>query len=199
MNGVWNQVQSSLRARLGTQDYEIWIMPIRAEAIGEHAIQLQVPNRYYQQWVQLNYGATLCQELSGAHGHPVTVSYKIVRGENTETEVLPKVAPRVTPASLSSVAPTQLPPRVESKPTPVVETPSPAERKLRTVKQGLNPEKNFENLSLGDATSSLRLWHAVSHTLADPQYNPLFIYGDTGLGKTHLLQAIGSAVSPRKS
>ena len=64
MNGVWNQVQSSLRARLGTQDYEIWIMPIRAEAIGEHAIQLQVPNRYYQQWVQLNYGATLCQELN---------------------------------------------------------------------------------------------------------------------------------------
>lgn len=195
MNGVWNQVQSSLRARLGTQDYEIWIMPIRAEAIGEHAIQLQVPNRYYQQWVQLNYGATLCQELSGAHGHPVTVSYKIVRGENTETEVLPKVAPRVTPASLSSIAPTQLPPRVESKPTPVVETPSPAERKIRTVKQGLNPDKNFENFVVGGCNQFAQACaQAVSHTLADPQYNPLFIYGDTGLGKTHLLQAIGSAV-----
>ena len=143
MNGVWNQVQSSLRARLGTQDYEIWIMPIRAEAIGEHAIQLQVPNRYYQQWVQLNYGATLCQELSGAHGHPVTVSYKIVRGENTETEILPKVAPRVTPSTLQSVGPTHITSTVEPAPAVVDETPSPSERKIKTVKNGLNPEKEL--------------------------------------------------------
>ena len=43
MHKAWNQVQSSLRARLGTQDYEIWILPIEAKSIGEYSIQLQVP------------------------------------------------------------------------------------------------------------------------------------------------------------
>ena len=194
MNGVWNQVQSSLRARLGTPGLRNldYAHSCRGHWRTCHPAPSSEP---LLPTVGSTKRSNPLPELSGAHGHPVTVSYKIVRGENTETEVLPKVAPRVTPASLSSVAPTQLPPRVESKPTPVVETPSPAERKIRTVKQGLNPDKNFENFVVGGCNQFAQARaQAVSHTLADPQYNPLFIYGDTGLGKTHLLQAIGSAV-----
>jgi len=188
MQHVWNQVQSSLRARLGTQDYEIWILPIQAKTMGEHAIQLEVPNRYYQQWVQLNYGATLCAELSGAHGHPVTVSYKIVRGDQGIPEPAPP-SPRPVSAPVIEAGVTSS--------SAVVETKAESREAFSNRKRGLglNPDKNFSNFVVGSCNQFAHACaQAVSDTLADPQYNPLFIYGDTGLGKTHLLHAIGEEV-----
>ena len=70
-DSVWSQVQGSLREKLGAQSWEIWIRPIQLAAITADGVQLEVPNRYYRDWVQHNYGAALSAELAEVIGHPV--------------------------------------------------------------------------------------------------------------------------------
>jgi chromosomal replication initiator protein len=160
---VWSQVQGSLRDKLGAQSWEIWIRPIQLAAITEDGVQLEVPNRYYRDWVQHNYGEALTAELEQVIGHPVTVKFHVARRE--------------TPPPLSGQAPSAQ--NMEAIP-------------------GVSPDKTFDNFVVG---KSNEFAHAASLAVADApgdvQYNPLFIYGDTGLGKTHLLHAIGNQVRQR--
>ncbi len=162
-DSVWSQVQGSLREKLGAQSWEIWIRPIQLAGITADGVQLEVPNRYYRDWVQHNYGAALSQELEQAIGYPVTIQFHVARRE--------------APPPLSG-----------------------QERTARTVDAipGVCPDKTFDNYVVG---KSNEFAHAAALAVADApgdaQYNPLFIYGDTGLGKTHLLHAIGNRIRQR--
>ena len=56
---LWSQIQGSLREKLGAQNFEIWIRPIQMASITDDAVSLEVPNRYYRDWVADNYGPDL--------------------------------------------------------------------------------------------------------------------------------------------
>jgi len=168
MNVVWNEIQSSLRDSLGTQNYEIWIRPIQLASATEAEVHLQVPNRYYRDWVQANYAAKLREALGAAAGHPVDVQFQ--------------VAGRAAPAAPSP----ELPQAVSNDPTGP------------RIVPGLAPDKTFDNFVVGACNQFAHAAAlAVAEAPGESQYNPLFIYGSTGLGKTHLMQAVGNRIRTR--
>ena len=162
---LWSQIQGSLREKLGAQNFEIWIRPIQMASITDDAVSLEVPNRYYRDWVADNYGPELNKELEQAIGRPVRLQFHVARSQE---------APR---PAVEAVVPVS----VKAEPIP-----------------GVSPDKTFENFVVG---KSNEFAHAAALASADSPgestYNPLFIYGDTGLGKTHLVHAIGNRIRER--
>lgn len=162
---LWSKIQGSLREKLGAQNFEIWIRPIQMASISNDSVSLEVPNRYYRDWVAANYGPTLNQELEEAMGHPVRLHFHVAQPSDT-----PQPSTNEKPSSIQ-------------KPEPIV---------------GVSADKTFENFVVG---KSNEFAHAAALAAADSpgenHYNPLFIYGDTGLGKTHLIHAIGNRIRQR--
>jgi chromosomal replication initiator protein len=156
---VWSQVQISLKEKLGAQSWEIWIRPIQLASIDNGQVQLEVPNRYYRDWVQHNYATALCQELEEVIGHPVDLQFHVAR----RSEGSPKL---------------NAPSKVRSTTIP-----------------GVDPENTFDRFVVGNSNEFAHAAAmAVAESPGETQYSPLFIYGDTGLGKTHLLHAIGNQI-----
>lgn len=166
---LWSTVQGSLREKLGAQNFEIWIRPIQMGIINDDSVSLEVPNRYYRDWVAANYGPALNQELEEAIGRPIRLQFHVASSQ-------PEAAP-------SNPTPTEHDTGIVRKADPI---------------PGVSPDKTFENFVVG---KSNEFAHAAALAAADspgePQYNPLFIYGDTGLGKTHLVHAIGNRIQMR--
>jgi chromosomal replication initiator protein len=158
-DSVWSQVQISLKEKLGAQSWEIWIRPIQLASIDKGQVQLEVPNRYYRDWVQHNYATALCQELEEVIGHPVDLQFHVAKRSET--------SPKLNASSKTS--PSTIP--------------------------GVDPENTFDRFVVGNSNEFA---HAAAMAVAEEpgetQYSPLFIYGETGLGKTHLLHAIGNQI-----
>ena len=173
MQDVWSAVQGSLRERLGPQNYEIWIEPIRMAPSSGDAVRLRVPNRYYRDWVRENFGLIITEELRRHLEARVQVEFHVV--EQGADEIAEALAPGDEDAA----------------PRPAVD------RQLPAI-PGVAADKNFNNFVVGACN---QFAHAAAQAVAEapgePQYNPLFIYGGTGLGKTHLMHAIGNAMRER--
>lgn len=172
MDQLWARVQASLKDRLGAQNFEIWIRPIQLAAASAREVHLRVPNRYYRDWVADNYSAALGEALAAELGHPVELFFQVARADGEE--------PSVEPGGQTSQA-----------------AADPAADALMPV-LGVARDKTFENFVVG---ASNQFAHAASLAVSDSpgesQYNPLFIYGSTGLGKTHLMYAIANRVQQR--
>jgi chromosomal replication initiator protein len=171
MEHIWSQVQESLRSKLGPQNFEIWIRPIQITAVNGGDVELEVPNRYYQEWIQANYGADLCSGLSEALGHPVEVRFRYAQSVQSAD------SPTADELEYGEADATS------------------QEAKSPRTAPGVATDKNFDNFIVGSCN---QFAHAAALAVAehpgDPQYNPLFIYGSTGLGKTHLLHAVANQV-----
>ena len=173
MEQAWNHVKSSLKEALGPQTYAIWIRPIQLAGHTTDQISLRVPNRYYRDWVQSNYGTTLQTALHAELGRPITIRFQIGNEEPEEPEK--PAAPSQPALNLSPVAA----PSIQQEP----------------VAKGVSNDKTFSNFVVGACNQFAHAASlAVAETPGDQQYNPLFIYGSTGLGKTHLLHAIGNHI-----
>jgi chromosomal replication initiator protein len=162
MREIWNQVQRRLETRLGAQAHDIWIRPIRLVALDGKVARLEVPNRYYSDWIRDNYEHDLLEELSTATGQDLILEFLFQAPEPVAEELTGSAA------VLDEVASSSRP--------------------------RLMADKTFDNFVVGSCN---KFAHAASLAVADfpgTHYNPLFIYGDTGLGKTHLLHSIGNAV-----
>ena len=162
---LWSKIQGALKEKLGAQNFEIWIRPIQMAAISNDSVSLEVPNRYYRDWVAANYGPALNQELEEAIGRPVRLQFHVARPHDSI-----KNEPEESVASIPDIEPIA----------------------------GVSADKTFENFVVG---KSNEFAHAAALAAADSpgenNYNPLFIYGETGLGKTHLIHAIGNRIRLR--
>jgi chromosomal replication initiator protein len=178
MENFWPACLSRFEQELSTQQFNTWIKPLKTE-ITDNNIRVIAPNKFVQQWVKdrfLNKIEGVAEDF---------FSQDVVIEITTSTKKHPTAngsAKRITPTD---------------KKTPNIET------KQNTTKpkksnhndkdySGLNPSFNFNNYVTGRANQLAR---AAAIQVADnpgQAYNPLFIYGGVGLGKTHLLQAIGN-------
>jgi len=167
MNAFWDLCQERFRASLTQQQFSTWIKPLLFENGGD-AARILAPNHFVMDWVREKFAEHIDTWAQEFYGRPVVVQYALTRKQN---------APRI-PAG------TAPPPVVQAVQTPVA-----AGSGMR-----LNPGFTFDNFVSGRANQLAR---AAALQIADNPgvaYNPLFIYGGVGLGKTHLLQAIGNTV-----
>lgn len=161
MNELWSHVLPEIKEAIGKQNFDTWITPIRFVSKNKNEILLDVPNKFFRDWLVEHYLATLENLLSSS--------------ANQDIKILFQVSERATkpPSSDKSAKKDQIE----------------RERPQRT--SNLIPKYTFGNFVIG---ASNQFAHAACVAVANQpgdNYNPLFIYGGVGLGKTHLVNAIG--------
>jgi len=166
---LWNQCIRVLQAELPEQQYNTWIRPLQAVDDGP-VLRLLAPNRFVIDWLQQHYMERILQ---------------LVDDNNANTEVVVEVGSR-TPTAIG------VPAAATNDRRPVA-TPISTTSQTPVVSR-LNPLFTFENFVEGKSNQLARA--AASQVGANPgkSYNPLFIYGGVGLGKTHLMHSIGNAM-----
>jgi chromosomal replication initiator protein len=175
MNQLWGQTLERLKEGLSTENFETWLRPVQFGGVESDALVLRIPNQFFAEWIAAHYLDMIIETLQAEAGE--TPTPKKVRWELDDTL-------RETAQALRE------------------STPPPAPRAPRATPQApeaadLNPKYRFKNFVVGPAN---QLAHAASVACSsDPgcRYNPLFIYGGVGLGKTHLVNAIGHAIIQR--
>ncbi|QJR13219.1 chromosomal replication initiator protein DnaA [Usitatibacter palustris] len=168
MDSLWPSLAAELKRDLSAQQYDTWIKPLRAERHGDQLLLL-APNHHVLRWVRSNLLARIESGAERVAGMGLSVNLQLDEKAPEGEIVMPE--PPVTVISSSERAP-----REEHR---------------------LNPSFTFTNFVNGKANQIARA--AAIQVAENPgtAYNPLFIYGGTGLGKTHLLQAIGIEVLKR--
>jgi len=170
---IWHKVSQLLKQRLSSDVFARWIAVISPNRITENTLLLNVSNNFYQSWLEENY-LTLIKETVNAI---------------CDQEM--KVVFEVTPDQAAAPSTAIIPAAAERNPGPVNHK---RQAKTNASENFLNPKYSFASFIVGSSNSFA---HASSLAVAQSPgkaYNPLFIYGGVGLGKTHLMQAIGHYV-----
>jgi len=207
MENFWPACLSRFESELSAQQFNTWIKPLQAEIDGE-AVRISAPNRFVMQWVKDRFLKKI--ELFAEEFNLPGVKIEFVLGDNHEKKQLDDKKNNNDPStlknsSLKSLSPENLDTVLASQDeealkinlaraaTSVNKSHKSAKSIIsRTEDSGLNPGFNFSNYVTGRANQLARA--AAIQVAENPgsAYNPLFIYGGVGLGKTHLLQAIGN-------
>jgi chromosomal replication initiator protein len=182
MNEFWSSCLSQLEKELPPQQFLTWIKPLRPDGDFEppSPLRLLAPNRFVMQWVRERYLARI-EEIAHAYfGEPVPVILALSEPASTPGGIsADRSALRAVSASASEAPP---------NPQPAATTNGVYE------KTRLNPDFTFDTLVTGRANDLARA--AAMQVVRNPgtSYNPLFVYGGVGLGKTHLIHALGNGI-----
>lgn len=206
MDNFWASCLLKFEQELSAQQYNTWIKPLRARVNGD-AVQIVAPNKFVMQWVKSKFFSRIeqwAQLQSSQVLVELVVSESNLAGEITEALTTPESKGVANPKTPQAASVVQLRSALPSKKNAEVATnagkskskPSKTEQKGR--QSGLNDSFQFENYVTGRANQLARA--AAIQVAGNPgqAYNPLFIYGGVGLGKTHLLQAIGNQLKLEK-
>lgn len=176
---VWQAALSDLQGRVSRANFETWLRSTTLVGFSNGSAQVAVPNTFAAEQLRTKFDRDIVGALSSIMNRPVAIEYVV---NNAGGRAEPTRAPRTRPRH---DAPQVL---------PAAETPRPVAQQMELApasRHGLNPNYTFESFVVGPAN---RLAHAASIAVADRPahaFNPLFIYGGVGLGKTHLMHAIG--------
>jgi len=166
---IWEQVLGRIEAKVGRHSFHTWFKPTSMLSDDGVRVAVRVPNLLFTEWLPKHYSVVLAEALKDV-GRP-----------NAELVFVPEEA-KTTPAV--SLNPTEAPPRLTTAAPPVP----------TTAVAGLNPRYTFDTFIVGPSN---QFADAACRAVAEApsrSYNPLFIYGGVGLGKTHLMHAIGQYV-----
>jgi chromosomal replication initiator protein len=175
---LWGQVLNLVHGRLSShQAFETWFRPIVPREMSPRLVELEVPNAFFVDWIHEHYL------------EPLRTATAEVLGARPEIRFVPRepsaVAPSAPPAVTATEAPTPA-----AAPTAA---PRPGAGRM-WIESQLNPRLTFDGFVVG---GSNRFTHAACRAVAERPgavYNPLFIFGGSGLGKTHLMHAVGHSV-----
>jgi chromosomal replication initiator protein len=185
---IWDIARSQLRLQLPQSTYDTWVRDTACVAHEDGAFVIAATNAYAREWLQLRLRRLIKQTLVSIVGHAVDVNF-IVQSTPVPDRPDPTPAPLLqTEASFAEEAPMSGYSSTQAA--------APVDRAAGEG-AGLTARYTFDTFIVGAAN---RMAHASALAVAErpgTAYNPLFIYGGSGLGKTHLLQAIGRAVQSR--
>src|SRR3989449_4167123 len=166
MGELWQETLKQLREKLGKQNFETWIRPIRVRELHDAEIKLDVPNKFFRDWLSEHFFTAIQETLNSVAQQTMRIA--IIVNQELQT-------------------------------TPPVEKPDSQPRFKQNRANNLIPKYTFDNFVIG---ASNQFAHAASMAVANQpgdHYNPLFIYGGVGLGKTHLVNAIGHKAATRRT
>ncbi|MGE0199399.1 MAG: chromosomal replication initiator protein DnaA [Candidatus Melainabacteria bacterium] len=188
-DALWRQLRDTLKPDIGGPGYETWLAPLRATGLSGDQLEITAPSAFHRDWVMKHYKPALENVAPGVTGRPLTITVTVgdpaPQPEAATQERSPVARPAVAAPSsganqpLAGTQPAELPWRPW---TP------------RSNAGNLNPRYTFDHFVVGEQS---RFCFAAAMAVAESpacQYNPFFIHGGVGLGKTHLIQAIGHFV-----
>ncbi len=164
---AWQEILGYLKGKVNTQSYQTWLRPTRFSHASQEALVVRVPNREFQDWIQEHYGTLINEALSQLHVDARKVDYVIEEASDKK------------PAEIANRDALQ------------------AKLDFESVDHQLNPRYTFDTFVVGNCN---QFAHAAAQAVAETPakaYNPLFLYGGVGLGKTHLMQAVGHMIKSK--
>jgi chromosomal replication initiator protein len=169
---LWTEAVRSIEPKVKPAQRELWLRPIECIGIDGSRIRLRAPNRLQKEWFEDNFLPSILKDLESRAQRPFTVDFEVADADIDDSPR--SMAPREAGPSRA--------PAASERPTP---TPAPP---------GLVSRYTFDKFVVGPTN---QFAHAAARIVAEApasRYNPLFIYGGVGLGKTHLLQAVGHEI-----
>jgi chromosomal replication initiator protein len=166
---IWESCKKKLKERLGETSFDTWISPLQLKEASRDRLVLEAPDSFFKSWVESNYLSSLEEVSQETSGKKITIEF------------------RVNPGIL------------KSKTTKIFRSFNKSFGEKSQTSLRLNPRFTFDNFVVG---SSNRMAHAASLAVSKApgkSYNPIFIYGGVGLGKTHLMQAISNHLLAQNS
>ncbi len=205
MTEIWSNALRRLSNRIAPQNFEMWLRPIECRAIDGSTIRLRAPNPYVRLWFENNYLGVVLDELRSESPEEFVVEFEPDEDPRPAppAEVLAAVPQDGEPVAVAAAEPpTSSEPRLEPMTNGaagsgatlrvISATPATAEDSgFEEISAPLNPKYTFDTFVAGPSN---QLAYAASQAAAStypPKYNPVFICGGVGLGKTHLLHSIG--------
>ena len=181
-NNLWDSVLRTIKPKLQSESFETWFNPIRFEGVDEEhrLIRLCAPNQVVRDWVKVNYAGLVAQSLGELNLNGYSVDW-VLPEDKTKTSVdaasrrPAEPIPSMRVGAAAAAAPALQP----------------------TFNDSLIPKYTFDTFVVGKCN---QFAHAASQAVAEAPgrtYNPLYLYGGVGLGKTHLMHACGQAIKSR--
>ena len=173
INLDWGLIQSELKLKLGTEIYESWIKKINLVEEFNNYILLSVPTRFIRDWITSRYLDQILQNIKRHKKEIIRIEFKIIENKDKKSQKTTDHNQVISDEKVSYIKNTHL------------------------QYTRIDPNKRFENFLIGSSNkiafeASLKVSENISH------YNPLYIYGGVGLGKTHLLNSIGHEMNKNK-
>ncbi len=187
---VWENCLNFIKDNIQPQAYKTWFEPIAAVKLDDHALSIQVPSKFFYEWLEEHYVKILKVALTKELGVNAKLVY-IIKMENTYGNKQP-FTEKIPSTNRSAVYSQQVNIPLKNK-NPELRNPFviPGIRNVKIESQ-LNPTYTFENFLEGDSNRLARNASiAVANKPGGTSFNPLLIFGGVGLGKTHLAHAIG--------
>lgn len=186
---VWGKILHSLKGRLNQQTLDTWFSPIRFESLdsSQHVLRLRAPNQDVKDWIVSNYGKVLAESLNEQRLSGYSVGWVVgkvsdwVGGDLT----LPSLDPQTDETEEATSVSDETSPAITVTENSALAEPS------------LNGKYTYDSFVVGSCN---QFAHAASLAVAEAPgrtYNPLYLYGGVGLGKTHLMHACGHAIKSR--
>jgi len=181
---AWSACLASIQTQVPNQSFRTWFEPVKATKLENGELTVQVPSQFFYEWLEEHYNSLIKATISMTLGGDARLTYLVIPPD--EADIPAEVHPAET---------------VRANNGPVVPlahaaSSFPAEENevvLPPIKTFLNPRYTFSNFIKGDSNQLARAAaSAVSNNPGGTSFNPLVLYGGTGLGKTHLIQAIGN-------
>lgn len=175
MDHIWEKSLSLIREKVNNHNFDTWIKPLKLISMDENRVEVEVPNKFFQDWLDDNYSGLIADTLKEVSNKEISVTFKVKK----ETGRYVRTAS--TKGSEEG----------DEKKKGIKESPKDA--------NFFENKYTFQNFVVGPSNQfAMAACSAVSNN-PGKTYNPLFIYGGVGLGKTHLLCAIGHHVLSKNS
>ncbi len=173
MHRIWHPISEAIRPQVSPDTFQRWFADIQLTAADEDSLTLCVPNNIYQVWIESNYHPLVQSAVIDILGQPRKLRFVYADAKAPAREV-------------------------EKHRSPEIVAEVPLEPEAAAAISGMNPRNTFDTFVVG---ANNQFAHAAAIAVAQSPartYNPLFVYGEVGLGKTHLMQSIGQYVQRTK-
>jgi chromosomal replication initiator protein len=171
---IWEECLNQIKLIVPAMTYNTWILPIKPIALKGKSLSIQLPNNFFYEWIAERYNTLIKESIRKVLGEEAEIEYVVVN-----EEVQDIITPMEPPTSRISVDPASFADVIE----------------LDEFETNIIPKYTFDSYIKGESNQLARAAaYAISENPGGTSFNPLFIYGGVGLGKTHLIHAIGNAV-----
>lgn len=183
---VWQKCLDVIRDNINNQSFKTWFEPIIPLKLENEELTIQVPSQFFYEWIEENYYSLLKRTILDVIGRNAKLTYSVVVQQSPVEPVTVRLPQQQT----------ELPKQEKPQPKPISTTRAAYDfykTNVQRFESYLNPKYRFDNLIKGDCNAlAFAASKSVAETPGKNSFNPLVIYGGVGLGKTHMVQAIGN-------